>query len=53
MPLTNVLGNLFVIVLAGLGGWLALRGAATVGLIATFIYYAQNFLSPLRQLANL
>ena len=25
MPLTNVLGNFFVIVLAGLGGWLALR----------------------------
>ena len=25
MPLTAVLGNLFVIVLAGLGGWLALR----------------------------
>ncbi len=53
MPLTNVLGNFFVIVLAGLGGWLALQGLATVGLIATFINYAQNFLSPLRQLANL
>ena len=25
MPLTNVLGNFFVIVLAGLGGWLALQ----------------------------
>jgi hypothetical protein len=24
MPLTNQLGNLFVIVIAGLGGWLAL-----------------------------
>ena len=31
MPLTNQLGNLFVIVLAGLGGWLALRGLVTVG----------------------
>ena len=29
MPLTNVLGNLFVIVLAGLGGYLALQGLAT------------------------
>ena len=27
MPLTNVLGNFFVIVLAGLGGWLALRNS--------------------------
>jgi ATP-binding cassette subfamily B protein len=53
MPLTNVLGNFFVIVLAGLGGWLALRGLVSVGIIATFINYAQNFVSPLRQLANL
>lgn len=53
MPLTGVLGNFFVIVLAGLGGWLALQGLVTVGIIATFINYGQNFTSPLRQLANL
>ncbi len=53
MPLTNVLGNFFVIVLAGLGGYLALKGLVTVGMIATFIAYAQNFIQPLRQLANM
>jgi ATP-binding cassette subfamily B protein len=53
MPLTTVLGNFFVIVLAGLGGWLALRNLVSVGLIATFISYGQNFTNPLRQLANL
>ena len=53
MPLTTVLGNLFVIVLAGLGGWLALEGLVTVGVIATFINYGQNFVGPLRQLSNL
>jgi ATP-binding cassette subfamily B protein len=53
MPLTNVLGNFFVIVLAGLGGWLALRDLATVGMIAAFISYAHNFVNPLRQLANM
>ncbi len=53
MPLTAVLGNFFVIVLAGLGGWLALQGLVTVGIIATFITYGQNFISPLRQLANM
>jgi ATP-binding cassette subfamily B multidrug efflux pump len=53
MPLTNVLGNFFVIVLAGLGGWLALQGLVSVGIIATFINYGQNFINPLRQLANL
>ena len=53
MPITSVLGNLFVIVLAGLGGFLALSGLVTVGIIATFISYGQNFVQPLRQLANL
>ncbi len=53
MPLTNVLGNFFVIVLVGLGGYLALEGLVTIGMIATFIAYAQNFIQPLRQLANM
>ena len=52
MPLTGVLGNLFVIVLAGLGGWLALQNLVSVGIIATFINYGQNFIQPLRQMAN-
>lgn len=53
MPLTNVLGNFFIIVLAGLGGWLALQGLVSIGMIATFINYGQNYVQPLRQLANL
>jgi ATP-binding cassette subfamily B protein len=53
MPLTATLGNLFVIVLAGFGGWLALQGLVSVGIIATFISYGQNFIHPLRQLANM
>lgn len=53
MPLTGVLGNFFVIVLASFGGWLALRGLATAGIIATFISYGQNFTQPLRQVAGL
>ncbi len=53
MPLTGVLGSFFVIVLASLGGWLALKGLVSIGMIATFINYAQNFTSPLRQISNL
>jgi ATP-binding cassette subfamily B protein len=53
MPLTWVLGNFFVIVLVGLGGHLALQGLVTVGMIATFVAYAQNFIQPLCQLANM
>ena len=53
MPLTNQLGNLFVIVLAGLGGFLALRHLTSVGILATFISYGRNFINPLRQIANI
>lgn len=53
MPLTNQLGNLFVIAIAGLGGWLALQSLVTVGTIVAFISYGRNFINPLRQLANM
>ncbi|RPI33936.1 MAG: ABC transporter ATP-binding protein, partial [Chloroflexota bacterium] len=53
MPLTNQLGNLFVIAIVGLGGWLALRNLVTVGTIFTFISYGRSFINPLRQLANM
>ena len=53
MPLSNVLGNFFIIVLAGLGGYLALQGLVSVGIIATFIAYGRNYVQPLQQLANM
>jgi ATP-binding cassette, subfamily B, multidrug efflux pump len=53
MPMTNQLGNLFVIAIAGLGGWLALQGLVTVGTIVTFISDGRNFINPVRQLANM
>ncbi len=53
LPVTMVLGNFFVAVLAGGGAWLALRGSVSIGNIATFINYGQNFVTPLRKIANL
>ena len=53
MPLSNVLGNFFVIVLAALGGYLALGGLVSVGTIATFIMYGRNYVQPVQQLANM
>jgi ATP-binding cassette subfamily B protein len=45
MPLTNVLGNFFVIVLVGLGGYLALQHLVTVGMIGLSLL-AENFIQP-------
>ncbi len=53
MPLSNQLGNLFVIAIAGLGGGLAIKGLVTVGTIAAFISYGRAFVNPLRQLSSI
>ena len=53
MPLTNQLSNLFVIMIAGLGGYLALKNLVSVGVIVTFISFARGFINPLRQLAHM
>jgi ATP-binding cassette subfamily B protein len=52
-PLMGILSNANIAVVAGLGGWMAVNGGATVGTIATFISYSRTFASPLRQLGNL
>ena len=52
-PLLMILGEADIALMAGLGGWLALRNLATVGTIATFIVYARRFFQPLNSLANI
>jgi ATP-binding cassette subfamily B multidrug efflux pump len=53
MPLVNVMSYIGIAVVSGLGGWLVVMGAVSVGLVATFINYARNLVQPLRQLADL
>jgi ATP-binding cassette subfamily B protein len=52
-PLMNCMNNLGLAVIGGFGGWMALRGLATVGTIAGFITYARQFGRPLNELATL
>jgi len=52
-PMTNFVNNLGFAIVAGVGGWMVVVGFATVGTIASFIYYAREFTWPLNQLANL
>lgn len=52
-PLMNGINNTSLALVAGVGGLLVLRGAATVGIIAAFINYARQFGRPLNDMANL
>jgi ATP-binding cassette subfamily B multidrug efflux pump len=52
MPMMNVINNVGFAFVAVTGGWLALRGAITVGLIATFVSYSRQFVRPLNDIAN-
>ena len=52
-PLMGILSNANIAVLAGLGGWMALQGWATIGTIATFYNYSRKFAAPLRHLGDL
>jgi len=53
MPLLSIMSTIAIAVVAGLGGWMAIQGMVTVGVITSFILYTRNFSQPLMQLANL
>jgi len=52
-PMMNFVNNLGFAIIAGTGGWMALRGLATVGTIASFINYARQSGRPLNHIAQL
>jgi ATP-binding cassette subfamily B protein len=52
-PVMNLVNNVSLAVVAGAGGWMAVRGWATVGTIAAFVSYARQFGRPLSHIAQL
>ena len=53
MPIMNFVGNLGYVVIAILGGYLAIQKAITVGDIQAFIQYVRSFTRPITQIANI
>ena len=51
-PIMNVIANLGYLLIAGCGGWLALQGAITVGVIQAFLIYSKQFTRPISEMAN-
>ncbi len=52
-PLSNMVNNIGYAIVAGAGGWMAVQGLATVGVIASFVDYARRLSRPLNEIANL
>jgi ATP-binding cassette subfamily B protein len=53
MPIMLFIGNLGYVAVAILGGYLAVKGAITVGDIQAFIQYVRSFTQPITALANI
>ena len=52
-PIMNFIGNIGYVVMAILGGWLAINGRLKIGDIQAFIQYVDQFNQPLVQVANI
>ena len=52
-PMFTTMSTITIAATALLGGWLALQGIASVGVIATFVVYIMNFFRPMRSIAML
>ena len=51
-PIMNFIGNIGYVVVAVLGGYLAVQGKITVGNIQSFIQYNKQFTQPIMQIAQ-
>ena len=52
-PMFTTMSTITIAAVALLGGWLALQGLVTVGVIATYIVYIREFFRPMRSIAML
>ncbi|SDE46496.1 ATP-binding cassette, subfamily B [Paenibacillus sp. UNCCL117] len=51
-PVMNVVNNTSFALIATVGGWMALGGMTTIGVIVSFLNYSKQFSRPINELAN-
>lgn len=51
-PIMNAINNISFAVVAGAGGWMAVKGMVTIGVIASFLNYSRQFARPINEIAN-
>lgn len=52
-PLSNSIGNIGFVIIAAFGGYFAIHGLISVGVISAFIVYARQFSRPVNELAQI
>jgi len=52
-PALDILSTVALAIVLGYGGWAALRGAATLGLVVAFMNYVQRFYRPIQMISGL
>lgn len=52
-PIMNVINNIGFVIIAAFGGYFAIHGVISVGVISAFIVYAKQFGRPIDELANI
>lgn len=52
-PIMNCISNFGFVIIAAFGGFFAIRGMISVGVISAFIVYAKQFSRPINQIANI
>ena len=52
-PVMNCIGNIGFVIIAVFGGWFAVRGIISVGVISAFIVYAKQFSCPINEIAQI
>lgn len=53
MPLVGFVGNLAYVFVCVVGGWLAIKGAVSIGNIQAFMQYVRSFNRPISQFSNI
>lgn len=52
-PVMNCIGNIGFVIIAAFGGYFAVRGLISVGVISAFIVYAKQFSRPINEIAQI
>lgn len=52
-PVMNVINNIGFVIIAAFGGYFAINGVISIGVISAFIVYAKQFGRPIHEIAQL